>query len=221
MKTTTYSQDKTLRDEFALSQSTKNIILKRSLMTLIGVAICLLVNVVMRVDYILLGNTLGELSLTEGLEQVMLIIASGSFFYLASQQPKLKHAATLIAAFFLVMLIRENDALFDYIAHGFWRYPAMAVAFSAIAYAVRNGKQSLDQLAVILNNRNMGMLLLGIVLLLVYSRLFGMGNFWKGVMQEHYVRDVKNIAEEGTELLAYCIIAFSSCRLARCFRKQH
>lgn len=219
MKTTTYTEENTLGQEFSLHRSTSEIILKRSLLMLIGIAICLLVNVVMRVDYVILGNKLGELSITECLEQVMLAISAGSFFYLIKLQPKLKHASLLIACFFSVMLIRENDMLLDYIAHGFWVYPALAVTFGAIGYAIRNGKQSLDQLAVILNSSYMNMLILGIVLLLVYSRLFGMGDFWKGVMAEHYVRDVKNIAEEGTELLAYCIIAFSSIKVVRSFRK--
>ncbi|GAK83923.1 hypothetical protein JCM19238_1485 [Vibrio ponticus] len=220
MKTTTYTEEKTLGHEFSLHRSTSEIILKRSLMALIGIAICLLVNVAMRVDYVILGNKLGELSLTESLEQIMLLISSVSFFYLIKLQPKLKHAAALFGSFFLVMLIRENDALFDYILHGFWVYPAVAVTLAAISYAWRNGKQTLDQIAVVLNSSYMNMLILGVILLLVYSRLFGMGDFWKGVMQEHYVRDVKNIAEEGTELLAYCIIAFSSLKVVRSFKAK-
>ncbi len=221
MKTTTYTNQESLGHEFSLHRPASEIILKRCLTALIGVAICLLVNVALRLDYIVLGNQVGELSITEGLEQLMLVLSAGSFFYLAKRQTKLKHAATLMGAFFLVMLIRENDAFFDYIVHGFWVYPALAVTFAAITYAVRNGKQTLDQLAVILSSSYMNMLVLGLIMLLVFSRLFGMGSFWQGVMAEHYVRDVKNIVEEGSELLAYCIIAFSSIKILRGFKTKH
>ena len=218
MKTTTYTNEKAFDSEISGHRSTSEIIQKRCLTALIGVAICFLVNLVLRVDYILLGNQIGELSLTEMLEQLMLIISAGSFYWLVKTQPTLKHAAVLVGTFFLVILIRENDAFFDYISHGFWLYPALVATFTALVYATRNGKQTLDQLVVILSASYMNMLIWGVIMLLVYSRLFGMGSFWHGVMGEHYVRDVKNIAEEGSELLAYCIIAFSSFKIQRQFK---
>ncbi|OLQ89425.1 hypothetical protein BIY21_15255 [Vibrio ponticus] len=220
MKTTTYSNEKKIENDYSLTPSTSHAILKSGLNFLIAVAFCALVNLALRIDYVVLGNTLGEESVTEFMEQIMLIISASSFYYLAKTKPQLKHAAVLIGSFFLVMLIRENDGFLDHIAHGSWVYPALFVTFSALFYAFKNGKQTLDQMAVILSSNYMNMLILGVVLLLVYSRLFGMGDFWKGVMQEHYIRDVKNIAEEGTELLAYCIIAFSSFKIMRGFRKQ-
>ncbi len=49
-----------------------------------------------------------------------------------------------------------------------------------------------------------------IATLLVFSRLFGMGEMWQGLMQENYMRGVKNTAEEGVELLSYSLIVFSA-----------
>ena len=215
MKTNTCTNEETFSNEFSLDYSTSKTILKRGQTALIAIAICLLVNVVLRIDYVILSNTLGENSLTETLQLVMLAISSGSFFYLAKRRPVLRHAAVLIGSFFLVMFIRENDALFDSIIHGFWLYPALAITMTALIYAIRNGKQTLDQLAVILNSSYTNLFILGLIMLLVYSRLIGMGDFWKDVMHEYYVRDVKNIVEEGSELLAYCIIAFASIKIQR------
>src|SRR5690606_28976404 len=45
-----------------------------------------------------------------------------------------------------------------------------------------------------------------LVLLLVYSRLFGMTTLWHGLLAENYVRVFKNAAEECTELLGYSLI---------------
>ena len=47
---------------------------------------------------------------------------------------------------------------------------------------------------------------IGLVLLLIYSRLFGMTALWHGLLSENYVRVFKNAAEECTELLAYTLI---------------
>ncbi|ANS86260.1 hypothetical protein VSVS12_02504 [Vibrio scophthalmi] len=215
----THTSDTTLREEFALDKSSSKIILKRFQNALIAVAICLLVNVALRMDYVFLGNKVGEASITEMLELVMLAISSASFFFIAKQRPTLKHAAVLIGAFFLVMFIRENDGWLDHISHGFWVYPALFTTISALIYAARNGKQTITQLAVILDTSYANLLVLGLILLLVYSRLMGMGDFWKGVMSAHYVRDVKTIVEEGSELLAYCIIAYASVKIQRSLKK--
>jgi hypothetical protein len=48
--------------------------------------------------------------------------------------------------------------------------------------------------------------MVALALLLVYSRLFGMGVLWEQAMGANYVRDVKSIAEESTELMAYAMI---------------
>lgn len=66
----------------------------------------------------------------------------------------------------------------------------------------------------------MNLLITGVMLLLVFSRLFGMGSFWHNIMGADYVREVKIIAEEGTELLAYCLIAFASVKTVNGFRNK-
>ncbi|MFA0312251.1 hypothetical protein BCT96_006555 [Vibrio splendidus] len=198
--------------EFTLSQSTSQVIYKRCQTALVVLAICIVANLALRIDFILLNGNVGEISVTEMLQQILLIIASGSFAYLAREKREIKHAALLISAFFGVMFIREMDFWFDKIAHGAWIVPALLVAGSAVFYAIKNGKRTIDQLALILASPHMNLLVIGVMLLLVFSRLFGMGSFWHNVMGDDYVRVVKNIAEEGTELLAYCLIAFASLK---------
>ncbi len=218
MKTETYSNEAKVKSDLTLHTTTTNALLKASLNFLIAVVICVIANLALRIDFVLLGNSIGEISVTEFTEQFMLVIAAGCFFYLANAQPKLRHAAVLIGSFFLVMIIRENDAFFDHINHGFWVYPALVTTIAALFYATKNGKNTLEQLALIVESKHMNLLIVGMALLLVYSRLFGMGGFWKEVMGQDYVRLVKDIAEEGTELLAYSIIAFASFKVARTFR---
>ncbi|MDF5473975.1 NAD(P)-dependent oxidoreductase, partial [Vibrio parahaemolyticus] len=65
------------------------------------------------------------------------------------------------------------------------------------------GKGTVNEMARILQVPHMKLLIGAVVLLLVFSRLYGMGSFWQQVMNESYIRDVKNISEEGMELLCY------------------
>ena len=198
--------------EFNVSQSTSQVIYKCCQTALFVLAIGIVANSVLRIDFVLLNGNVGEISVTEMLQQLLLIVSSVSFVYLARKRNEVKNAAVLISAFFAVLFIREMDFWFDKIAHGAWVFPAALVAGSAIFYAVKNGKRTIDQLALILASPHMNLLVTGVMLLLVFSRLFGMGSFWHNVMGDDYVRAVKNIAEEGTELLAYCLIAFASLK---------
>ncbi|MGP8308889.1 hypothetical protein [Vibrio sp. YIC-376] len=42
-----------------------------------------------------------------------------------------------------------------------------------------------------------------------------MGSFWRSVLDASYIREVKNISEEGIELLCYSLIALSAFRTRR------
>lgn len=206
--------------EFTLSQSTSEVIYKRCQTALVVLAISIVANLALRIDFVLLNGNVGEISVTEMLQQLLLIVTSASFAYLAKEKSEVKHAALLISAFFAVLFIREMDFWFDKIVHGAWVVPALLVAGSAIFYAIKNGKRTIDQLALILASPHMNLLVTGVVLLLVFSRLFGMGSFWHNVMGDGYVRVVKNIAEEGIELLAYCLIAFASLKTVHGITKK-
>jgi hypothetical protein len=50
----------------------------------------------------------------------------------------------------------------------------------------------------------------GILVTFLFSRLFGKGDFWKAVMEENYMRSVKNAAEEGVEVMGDILIFISS-----------
>ncbi|WP_039979654.1 hypothetical protein [Vibrio sagamiensis] len=195
--------------EQTTASSKKNIYssLKVILMTM---AISLLVNFSLRIDFMFLDNGLSERSVTESLQLTMLLITTVTFFRLSQKNQALSYSATLITGFFAALLIREMDYWFDMIHHGIWVYPASLVSILACLKAYQGGKNTINQMANLLQEQSMQLLIVAVVLLLVFSRLYGMGSFWRHIMAEHFVHDVKNIAEEGIELLCYSLIAFSS-----------
>lgn len=173
---------------------------------LITTLLSLTVIAAQRLDYFWLENSLGEKSTTE-LLQVVLLLFSALCFYQLNRTHYLPRATMLVSGFFTVLLIRELDAYFDLIVHGFWIYPALTITFGAIAYALRE-RQLSEQMSTLLGNQNIQAMITFVVLLFVFSRLYGMSDFWEAVMGNNYVRDVKNISEETIELLFYTFIAF-------------
>lgn len=196
----------------SISLQSKKIIYKSALNALIIVAISILVNLSIRADFSYLNAGFGEASITESLQLMMLVISVWAFYSLMRERKDITHAAALISGFFTVLAIREMDVWFDMIFHGAWVLPALTVTAVACIYAYRGGKNTVNEMATILNARHMNILIGGVVLLIVFSRLYGMGHFWHSVMGEHYIREVKNVSEESMELLCYCLIALAAVK---------
>ena len=56
-------------------------------------------------------------------------------------------------------------------------------------------------------------MLAGVASLLIFSRALGLGSLWRAFLGDDYAEEVADLAQEGTELLCYCLIFFS----AACF----
>lgn len=155
------------------------------------------------------GNA-GENSLIEYLQEVYLFISGTLFFVVAIKHNNQRGFAFLVSAFFYIMLIRELDGLLDQISHGFWKYPAWLLTVIVVIYTLQNMKTTVEPLTRYINHKSYGLMLAGIVTLLIFARIYGMGEVWQGIMQGNYIRPVKNLAEEGVELMAYSLIVFAS-----------
>lgn len=161
---------------------------------------------IIKIEMLQLSGNLGENSLVEYTQELFLFFTSALFFAVAVKQPAQKGLAVLVSAFFMVLLIRELDGLLDMVWHGFWKFPAAVVAVLGMAYARKHLTATLAPLSRYSEHASFGLMLGGLATLLVFSRLFGMGEIWQTAMQENYMREVKNLAEEGVELLGYSLI---------------
>lgn len=166
-------------------------------------------------DVLIFKDSIGEKSVTEISQSVLLFFTASRYFMAASKSTKYHNIFTLLGSFFLVLLIRENDYWFDYIDHGIWIYPAMMVILFSVVSFLKDFKNNLHQSISLLCNPNMYSLMTSILMLIIFTRLVGVGDFWKSVMSENYVRLVKNIFEEGGELLCYYLIALFSYLLTK------
>lgn len=167
-----------------------------------------------------LGNIVGEWSVVEFAQLGLLFLIALAFAGLARREPAERRFAVLAAAFFACMLVRETDAFWDSLHDGLWQVLVAALAAGSLAFALRDWRAALSGLARLLASREGMALTLGLVLVLVYSRLLGMGGLWQGLLGEEYLRVFKNAVEEGTELLGYVLVFAASAAYARRRRRR-
>lgn len=164
------------------------------------------------IDVAWMNDALHETSFTETNQEIMLAVIAALFFIAAQRRPAQRGALTLVAGFYSCMLIRELDFVFDAIQHGSWIWFALAVTAGCLAVALRTPKKTLHALARLLQHRSWPVMASGFLVVLVFSRLFGIHALWQHLMLGDYNRVVKNMAEEGTELLGYGLCWLASVR---------
>ena len=60
----------------------------------------------------------------------------------------------------------------------------------------------------------------GFITLFVFSRMFGRKVLWKAIMDDKFLRVVKDAAEECTELFGYLLIVFAAIEYYYAFKKK-
>ena len=143
-------------------------------------------------------------------QSAMLGASTALFFLEAKRHPELRHAMVLVAGFLGCMLIREQDYFLDFIWHGFWLWPALALAFSCLAYACTNLRRTLAGLEHFVRWKYFPFLLIGLVIVLAYSRLFGSRLVWELLLGPNFSYSMKTGVEESCELLGYMFILASA-----------
>lgn len=147
---------------------------------------------------------------TEILQSVLLLASSSLYFLEAARRPELRHALVLVAGFLGCMFIREQDYFLDFIRHGCWVWPALALAFACIGFACTNLRSALAGLEHFVRWKYFPFLLIGLVIVLAYSRLFGMGVLWHSLLGDKFTYTAKTAMEESSELLGYLFILVSA-----------
>ena len=155
-----------------------------------------------------------EQSLTEWLESGTAFVSAVVFSAVAVLNKTLRPATAMLAALCCMMFIREADFLLDaYVFDGAWQWLVSGVLVAITVYLWRQRQPVLVSIEAYANQPAAGVFLGGFLVLMVFSRLFGRASFWEAVMGDGYMRVVKNVAEEGTEIMGYTLIAISSVEL--------
>lgn len=183
--------------------------LKFFLPRFIGYALMMfLIATIIRTDFKL--GDFSESSYTEYTQESFLFLVICIFIYCFFKKPSVKVLSILFSLFFLVHLIRELDGVFDQIVHGFWIYPALLVVLFAFFILIKNWKKFWEEFNTIHRSYPFGILLCGLVILHVFSRIYGTTSTWKYALQDEYLRIIKDASQESIELLGYSFILIAS-----------
>lgn len=152
-----------------------------------------------------------DASYTENLQETLLLFSSIIFIYLAKK--KNARGLLLVAGFFACMWIREWDAVFDDIFHGAWKYIAIPTAIGFMLWTLREGLQKVwDDLAEFMSSKSYDIIVTGLIIVLVVSRLLGNRAVWILMSGPDFKYVFKTFIEEGVELLGYMVIFAGSVR---------
>lgn len=185
-------------------------LLLRIIFLIIAVAAAVLC---LHVDVNIMNNGLSETSLTEVVQESILLLIVVIHFIRVRKSSVQRQCNVLIAGFFLAMLIRELDGIFDLIHHGSWVWFALLSSIVSIGYVLRTPSLVAKQLVDYARTPSYGLMVAGLATVLIFSRLFGMSVLWHDILQEGYVRVVKNMVEEGVELFGYILCLAATVNL--------
>ncbi|ELV8593453.1 hypothetical protein [Vibrio fluvialis] len=190
----------------------------KELLTLI--VMLLIAPLALYIDLAILHNDIGEISVTELTQETLVAFAALLFALAAKRTPPARGFYLLAAGFFSCVLIRELDQLFDHVYHGFWLIPALLTAMLCIGYACLYCNDSIwIPLASFTKQREYVYMVGGLLMVLVFSRVFGSGRLlWEHIMGQEYNFVFKSALQEGLELLGYTWMSYAA--YCQCWRPQ-
>lgn len=176
-----------------------------------------LVPALIYLDLAVFGNGMSEGNLTEWAQSLLLLFATVQIYRVAGQIAAARAFLLLVAGFLLCMLIREQDGFLDALGKGSWAYLVALVALASLFHAWRAGLPAVVQpMAAFIGSRAYYYLLFALLLVLVFSRLFGSGHtIWQFIPGLENPKHFKNTVQEGIELAGYIFLFLSSVMLRR------
>jgi hypothetical protein len=181
-------------------------VVEYALLALLMIAVPLII----AVDVMVLDHGVLEVSLTEFTQLGLLFLSMLLTGAIARQHSKSRGFWVLVAGLLCTMLIRENDLFLDNIMHGFWFYPASLVAIVAIVFSIRLRNTIITPMLDFAATRACAHLVTGLLMVLLFSRVFGSGQLLSEVFGADYNMIYKSVIQEGLELLGYSLIFFGA-----------
>jgi hypothetical protein len=155
----------------------------------------------------------GETSFTEFAQEIFLLLSGVLYLTIANRYLNVRGYAILLAGFCFTTLIREyNNYFYDWFK-GAWQLFALIISSITVFFAFRNRTTILKPLRKYLKTPAFGISISGLLIIMVFSRLFGLHGIWRNILEEELLgryRWVKNAVEEGTELLGYTLFFFGA-----------
>lgn len=146
----------------------------------------------------------GETGPVETLQTVVALLTALIFLLAGRVDPAKAPCAVVLAFFLFCLVIREFDYFFDeYISRHAWKIGVAVVLVFLAGYAFRNFRKIKVSLLEYIALPSFGILLSGLLVLVVFSRLFGYGDFWEALFHDENCMAVRQMVEAQTDNLIY------------------
>ncbi len=167
------------------------------------------------IDFTILKTNLSEYSLTEFTQEFLILTSFVILLYKTYKNRGNRGFLILFAGLFMVMFIREGDYFWDKIMNGLWTILAVGSFLISIYIAYKQRKTIIPTLSTYWNTRGFDYLIMGLLIVLIFSRIFGTGDLWRSILKENYIGHYKTAIQEGLELLGYLIIFYGAILMSK------
>lgn len=160
------------------------------------------------------GIRFSEWGFTEFTQTLFLASSCVLLLYVRHGLKVWPNVTLLMLAFLAASLVREQDAFLDiYVADNTWKVLVALIVLPSIAWVIYQRRHFLAEFSHYSNTFSFGLFMSGLLVTYVFSRLYGRQDFWRAVLEDDYVRDFKNVAEEVVELMGYALILIAVIEL--------
>jgi hypothetical protein len=151
--------------------------------------------------------TRSEETLIEYTQDFLLIFMIAIAFLTAYKRVDWREFFVFIGVAALIMLLREQNNWFKAeVFRGAWQLCVVMVLVPFLFWLNKNKHKFFKQLKQFDRLHGIPAGVIGLMILLVFSRLIGKKEIWQGVMGEDYIYGVKMVMEESVELLGYSLM---------------
>lgn len=150
----------------------------------------------------------GENGLVEWSQVFFLTVSIFLFWRACTWNRGYRPVMTVIMLLLVSAAVRELDSLLDvYLGRHWWKLIVVSLAAVAGWIALRRREEFFRSVVCLTRQPSFGILLSGALMVLIFSRLLGYGDFWRELLDDRAMASiVKEIAEECTELIGYFFI---------------
>ncbi|WP_340114741.1 hypothetical protein [Maribellus mangrovi] len=147
----------------------------------------------------------GELTFTEITQETLLFILFVAYIFIGYRWKEIRVVSNFVSLFFLMAFIREFNFLVDK-----WIFPVLVVLVILVLLFIRDFKKIKQSCIEFFRNPASHWFLAGLLVTLVFSRLFGRSKFWRLLYHDESYRLAKAATEEGIELLGDTLMLISA-----------
>ncbi|XKE46365.1 hypothetical protein LG302_04290 [Halomonas organivorans] len=161
-----------------------------------------------------------EFGFTEFTQSLLLLGATLLALATRLLDRELPHLSLLLVALLGASLIREQDMWLDTrVFDGAWQVLVTLLVLPVLFVVIRGRRAFVAELERYAATFAGGLFAAGFLTTYAFSRLYGRSIFWEAALSEHYLRTVKNIAEEVTELFGYTLLFIAMLELLLLVRR--